>query len=83
MLSKAMKKLHCTSATSVSSESACSLSAFLNRKERARLTEDNLSSSVRVFERQSRSLIYPSMYNYSFSVIWLFSSAFHNVSNQL
>ena len=46
MLSKAMKKLLCTPATSVPSENAFSLSAFLGRKERARLTEDNLSSSV-------------------------------------
>ena len=33
-------------AASVSSENACFLSAFLGRKERARLTEDYLSSSV-------------------------------------
>ena len=46
MLSKAMKKLLCTLAAFVSSESAFSLSVFLGRKECAHLTEDNLSSSV-------------------------------------
>ena len=40
-------------ATSVSSESTFSLSAFLGRKERAHLTEDNLSSSVCVWKTNS------------------------------
>ena len=46
-------KLLCTPATSVSRENACSLSAFLGRKERAHLTEDYLSSIVCVWRTKS------------------------------
>lgn len=46
VLTKVMKKFLSTPATSVPSESAFSLSAYLGRKERARLTEENLATSV-------------------------------------
>ncbi|CAF4504217.1 unnamed protein product, partial [Rotaria sp. Silwood2] len=46
ILSKLAKKFLCTPATSVPSESCFSMSSYLARKERARLTGDNLSSSV-------------------------------------
>jgi hypothetical protein len=46
LFGKLAKKLLSTPATSVPSESAFSLSAFLGRKERARLADDNLSLSV-------------------------------------
>ena len=46
LLGQLARKLLCATATSVPSESAFSLSAFLGRKERARLTEENLSSSI-------------------------------------
>jgi hypothetical protein len=46
MLGKLAKKMLSTPATSVPSESCFSVSAFLGRKERARLTGENLSSSV-------------------------------------
>ena len=45
-LGKLTRKLLCAPATSVPSESAFSVSAYLGRKERARLTEENLASSV-------------------------------------
>jgi hypothetical protein len=46
ILGKLAKKMLSTPATSVSSESCFSISSFLSRKERARLTSENLSSSV-------------------------------------
>lgn len=46
MLGNLARKLLCMMATSVPSESAFSLSAFLGRKERARLSEENLALSV-------------------------------------
>ena len=46
VLGKLTRKLLCAPATSVPSESAFSVSAYLGRKERARLTEENLASSV-------------------------------------
>lgn len=46
LLSKLMRKLLCAPASSVPSESAFSLSAFIGRKERSRLTEENLSATV-------------------------------------
>jgi hypothetical protein len=45
-LGKLTRRLLCAPATSVPSESAFSVSAYLGRKERARLTEENLASSV-------------------------------------
>ncbi len=46
ILGKLAKKMLSTPATSVPSESCFSISSFLGRKERARLTGKNLSSSV-------------------------------------
>lgn len=46
ILSKLAKKMLSTPATSVPSESCFSMSSYLGRKERARLTADNLCSSV-------------------------------------
>ncbi|CAF3858226.1 unnamed protein product, partial [Rotaria sp. Silwood1] len=46
ILGKLAKRMLCSPATSVPSESCFSTSAFLNRKERARLSGENLSSSV-------------------------------------
>jgi hypothetical protein len=46
ILGKLAKKMLSTPATSVPSESCFSISSFLGRKERARLTNENLSSSV-------------------------------------
>ncbi|CAF4641944.1 unnamed protein product, partial [Rotaria sp. Silwood2] len=46
ILGKLAQKMLSTPSTSVPSESCFSVSAFLGRKERARLTGDNLSSSV-------------------------------------
>jgi hypothetical protein len=46
LLGHLARKLLCMMATSVPSESAFSLSAFLGRKERARLSEENLALSV-------------------------------------
>lgn len=46
MLGHLARRLLCVMATSVPSESAFSLSAFLGRKERARLSEENLALSL-------------------------------------
>ncbi len=53
LLSKIARKLLCMPATSVPSESAFSLSAYLGRKERARLSDENLSSSVFLKDKMS------------------------------
>jgi hypothetical protein len=46
ILTKLAKQFLATPATSVASESCFSLSSYLGRKERSRLTGENLSSSV-------------------------------------
>ncbi len=54
-LSKLAKQLLCTPATSVASESAFSISAYLARKERARLSDENLSATI--FLKVSRMIL--------------------------